>query len=146
MVSHICSCGYASACPQPWQFAGVFTSLSCFATSQMYRKHVGSDRTDSGNCLSGQVAGWTDRGRVFSDFSGLPLQLVYRIVVVVNACPFLWIRPFFSTTSGVYDTHKPVGCSCMCPLAKMDNNSSEDKSVASSQSVPVDMQKLIHNG
>jgi hypothetical protein len=77
--------------------------------------------------------------------SGLQLKACLRIVVIVNGGTHLWISLVYSTRSGVYAPHKPVGCSCMCLVEKMDKNSRCAKRRVFAQSVPVDMQKLIHN-
>jgi hypothetical protein len=72
-------------------------------------------------------------------------KLVYRIVVVVNDGAHLWINPVYSTRSNVYLPHKPVGQPCMCLVEKMDKNPRRAKCRVFAQSVPVDMQKLIHS-
>jgi hypothetical protein len=71
-------------------------------------------------------------------------KLVYRMMVIVNGVPHLWISRVYSTGSGVYVPHKPVGCSCMCLVEKLDKNWDRGKSRRFAQSIPVDMQKLIH--
>ena len=71
-------------------------------------------------------------------------KLVYRIVVVVNGTPHLWISRILSTTSSVYVAVNPVGYRCVCLREKMDKNPGKTKSGRSPQSVPVDMQMLIH--
>jgi hypothetical protein len=77
--------------------------------------------------------------------SGLQLKLIYKIVVIVNGGADLWISLVLSTRSGVYDPYKPVCCPCMCPVEKMDKIWHCAKKRVSAQSVPVDMQKLIHS-
>ena len=72
-------------------------------------------------------------------------KLVYRIMVIVNGTTLLWISLVLSTTSTVYGSHKPVGWSCMCFVAKLDKNRSCAKSPSSSQFVPVDIHTLIHS-
>jgi hypothetical protein len=72
-------------------------------------------------------------------------KLVYRIVVVVNEGAHLWISLLLSTRSGVYAPHKPVGLPCVCLREKMDKKSGCAKTACFAQSVPVDMQKLIHS-
>jgi hypothetical protein len=72
-------------------------------------------------------------------------KLVYRIVVIVNGGPHLWIRRVLSTRSTVYAPHKPVGLPCIFQVEKMDKKLPCAKSPAFAQSVPVDMQKLIHS-
>lgn len=71
-------------------------------------------------------------------------KLVYRIVVVVNGAAHLWISQVFSTTSNVYVCRNPVGYRCVCLREKMNKNRGCTKTVRSPQSVPVDMQMLIH--
>lgn len=71
---------------------------------------------------------------------------VYRMVVVVNDPHTLWINPVLLTRSNVYAPHKAVGHPCMCLVEKLDKIRPPSKKRASSQSVPVDMQTLIHNG
>nr|WP_314543833.1 hypothetical protein [uncultured Massilia sp.] len=71
-------------------------------------------------------------------------KLVYRIVVVVNGAPHLWISQVFSTTSNVYVRRNPVGYRCVCLREKMNKNPGCAKNGRSPQSVPVDMQMLIH--
>jgi hypothetical protein len=72
-------------------------------------------------------------------------KLVYRMIVIVNGVPPLWISRVFSTGSGVYAPYKPVGCPCMCLVEKLDKNWDLGKSRRFAQSIPVDMQKLIHS-
>jgi hypothetical protein len=72
-------------------------------------------------------------------------KLVYRMMVVVNGATLLWISRVFSTTSNVYGSHKPVGWSCMCLVAKLDKNRGCAKSRSSSHFVPVDIHTLIHS-
>jgi hypothetical protein len=71
-------------------------------------------------------------------------KLVYRIVVVVNSTTHLWISRILSTTSSVYVVVNPVGYRCVCLREKMNKNPGRAKSGRSLQSVPVDMQMLIH--
>jgi hypothetical protein len=66
-------------------------------------------------------------------------------VVVVNGAAHLWISPIFSTTSIVYVRRNPVGYRCVCLREKMDKNPDWAKNRRSPQSVPVDMQMLIHS-
>ena len=73
------------------------------------------------------------------------LKLVYKIVVIVNVGAHLWISLVFPTGSVVYAPHKPVGGACICQVEKMDKIRGGAKSRAFAQSVPVDMQKLIHS-
>ena len=73
-------------------------------------------------------------------------KLVYRIMVIVNDPLPLWINPVLSTRSGVYVPHKPVGRLCMCLVEKLDKIWRRGKKPRSSQSIPVDMQTLIHSG
>jgi hypothetical protein len=73
-------------------------------------------------------------------------KLVYRIVVIVNDPLALWISQVLSTRSDVYGAHKAVGCLCMCLMEKLDKISGCAEKPGSSQSVPVDMQTLIHSG
>jgi hypothetical protein len=70
---------------------------------------------------------------------------VYRIVVVVNGAPHLWIKAFMSTTSRAYAAYKEVGCHCMCLVGKLDNICVIANLFRSPHSVPVDMQMLIHS-
>lgn len=70
---------------------------------------------------------------------------VYRIVVIVNGGAHLWISRVLSTRSNVYGPHKPVGLPCMCLVEKMDKKSCCAKTGRFAQSVPVDMQTLIHS-
>jgi hypothetical protein len=70
----------------------------------------------------------------------------YRIVVVVNVGTHLWINPVFSTRSSVYAQYKAVGCHCICGVSKLDKISACGKNHVFAQSVPVDMQMLIHSG
>jgi hypothetical protein len=72
-------------------------------------------------------------------------KLVYRIVVIVNVGAHLWITMVLPTRSAVYAPHKAVGRPCICQVEKMDKNRRCGKSRAFAQSVPVDMQKLIHS-
>lgn len=72
-------------------------------------------------------------------------KLVYRIMVIVNGATLLWISRVFSTTSNVYGSHKPVGWSCMCLVAKLDKNPDRAKNRSSSHFVPVDIHTLIHS-
>ncbi|WP_371764095.1 hypothetical protein, partial [Massilia sp.] len=72
-------------------------------------------------------------------------KLVYRIMVIVNGATLLWISRVFSTTSNVYGSHKPVGWSCMCLVAKLDKNPDCAKNRSSSHFVPVDIHTLIHS-
>lgn len=72
-------------------------------------------------------------------------KLVYRMMVVVNGATLLWIIPVFSTTSNVYGSHKPVGWSCMCLVAKLDKKRGCAKNRSSSHFVPVDIHTLIHS-
>ena len=65
-------------------------------------------------------------------------------MVVVNTALILWIREFFSTTSGVYVGYKPVGRFCMRSTEKLDNFEPVRKSKGFAQSVPVDIHMLIH--
>lgn len=71
--------------------------------------------------------------------------LVYRIMVIVNGGTLLWISRVFSTTSNVYGPYKPVGCSCMCLVAKLDKNPDCAKNRSSPHFVPVDIHTLIHS-
>jgi hypothetical protein len=68
-----------------------------------------------------------------------------KIVVVVNGPPQLWTSLLFSTTSSVYGPHKAVNGVCICQLAKLDKFLHRADTRAFAQSVPVDMQKLIHS-
>lgn len=70
---------------------------------------------------------------------------VYKIVVVVNGGTLLWISQVFPTRSGVYVAYKPVGLPCVCLREKMNKNSRRAKRARSAQSIPVDIQKLIHS-
>lgn len=72
-------------------------------------------------------------------------KLVYRIIVIVNGATLLWISRVFSTTSNVYGSHKTVGWSCMCLVAKLDKNPDCAKNRSSSHFVPVDIHTLIHS-
>ena len=72
-------------------------------------------------------------------------KLIYRIMVIVNGSPLLWITQVLSTTSNVYGSHKAVGWSCMCLVAKLDKKSPCAKSRASPHFVPVDIHTLIHS-
>jgi hypothetical protein len=74
-----------------------------------------------------------------------PQMHVYRIVVVVNGMPLLWISLDSSTASKAYAAYKEVVCPCMCPLEKLDNISRSRDSVRFPHSVPVDIQMLIHS-
>jgi hypothetical protein len=74
-----------------------------------------------------------------------PQMHVYRIVVVVNGMPLLWISRDSSTASRAYGAYKRVVCPCMCPLEKLDNISRSRDSMRFPHSVPVDMQMLIHS-
>jgi hypothetical protein len=73
-------------------------------------------------------------------------KLVYRIVIVVNDPHPLWISQVLFTRSNVYVPHKAVRRPCMCLVEKLDKIRGRRKKQCSSQSVPVDMQTLIHNG
>ena len=72
-------------------------------------------------------------------------KLVYRMMVIVNGGALLWISRVFSTTSNVYGSHKAVGWSCMCLVAKLDKNPGCAKNRSSSHFVPVDIHTLIHS-
>ena len=72
-------------------------------------------------------------------------KLVYRIMVIVNGATLLWISRVLSTTSNVYGSHKAVGWSCMCLVAKLDKNPGCAKNRSSSHFVPVDIHTLIHS-
>jgi hypothetical protein len=71
-------------------------------------------------------------------------KTVYKIVVIVNGGALLWINLVLSTRSAVYVQHKPVGCSCMAWVGKLDKNLIFSKNTPSSHSVPVDIHTLIH--
>jgi hypothetical protein len=77
--------------------------------------------------------------------SGLQLKFKYWIVVIVNGGALLWISLVLSTRSAVYVPYKPVGRACMFLVEKMDKNRRRVKSRGSAQSVPVDMQTVIHS-
>jgi len=72
-------------------------------------------------------------------------KLVYRIVVIVNVDTHLWIKQVLSTRSSVYARHKAVGCHCICRVSKLDKILVCMKNHVFAQSVPVDMQMLIHS-
>lgn len=72
--------------------------------------------------------------------------LVYRIVVIDNVGTHLWIKLVLSTRSNVYAQHKAVGCHCICRVSKLDKILVCGKNHVFAQSVPVDMQMLIHSG
>jgi hypothetical protein len=63
---------------------------------------------------------------------------------MVNVGPLLWISSLLSTRSAVYVPHKPVGCSCMAWVGKLDKNLIYSKTTFSSHSVPVDIHTIIH--
>ena len=97
---------------------------------------------------------WHDRSRKFffgrfAAFKANPQvynqKLVYRMMVIVNGTTLLWISRVLSTTSTVYGSHKPVGWSCMCLVAKLDKNRGCAKNPSSSHFVPVDIHTLIHS-
>lgn len=78
--------------------------------------------------------------------SGLQPKSVYKDSSSVNNCPFLWISRLTDEKSSVYARYKPVICPCMFLVANLDNNRGRGKSRVFSQSVPVDIKKLIHSG
>ena len=78
--------------------------------------------------------------------SGLQPKSVYKDSSSVNNCPFLWISRLTDEKSSVYARYKPVICPCMFLVANLDNNRERGKSRVFSQSVPVDIKKLIHSG
>jgi hypothetical protein len=90
-------------------------------------------------CRNGKVPSPLGRSQVY------PQMHVYRIVVVVNGMPLLWISLDSSTASKAYGAYKGVVCSCMCSLEKLDNISRRGDSLRFPHSVPVDMQMLIHS-
>lgn len=65
---------------------------------------------------------------------------------MVNVVAQLWIKPVLSTRSNVYAQHKAVGCHCICWVSKLDKNRGCCKNDVFAQSVPVDIQMLIHSG
>ena len=69
-----------------------------------------------------------------------------KIVVVVNRAGFLWITDDFSTGSMTWMLYKQVACLCMAQELLLNKVSSVDKGGACTQSVPVDIQSLIHRG
>jgi hypothetical protein len=66
-------------------------------------------------------------------------------MVIVNGGTLLWISRVLSTTSNVYGSHKAVGWSCMCLVAKLDKKRGCAKYPSSPHFVPVDIHTLIHS-
>ena len=93
----------------------------------------------SSTIFSGRAAAFETNPQVYNQ------KLVYRMMIVVNGGTLLWISRVLSTTSNVYGSHKPVGWSCMCLVAKLDKNRACAKSPSSSHFVPVDIHTLIHS-
>jgi hypothetical protein len=149
-----------------WRAARRFRTFNPVDIQQIVHKAVGIERFLSrrrGFCWPWQpawptscgcrIANASEVGKFFFDRTaafGAGTQvynqkLVYRIMVVVNGATLLWISRIFSTTSNVYGSHKPVGWSCMCLVAKLDKKRGCAKSLASSHFIPVDIHTLIHS-
>lgn len=155
-VPHIRSCGYSAAYPQKDSKQGGWgcrkrawsTSSRCRGHERIRSRSIFlSGRT--GRCrrcvvaddknFFGRTAVFEARRQVYNQ------KLVYRMMVIVNGGALLWISRVFSTTSNVYGSHKAVGWSCMCLVAKLDKNPGCAKNRSSSHFVPVDIHTLIHS-
>jgi hypothetical protein len=140
----------------PVDMQGLIHNGSCFGLCMgagQGRRRLDDSRLARSKSFCAQVGSvaeagfFLDRVRAFKNARQVYKQkLVYRIVVIVNGTPHLWISQVLSTRSGVYGSHKPVGCPCICLKEKLDKIWPCAESRVFAQSVPVDMQKLIHSG
>lgn len=149
-LSHIRSCGYSSVCPQTGRFPCLHGKNQA-ARSRSQPGYSGNFtgvvdfflRPDASQSKPVEIRQAQRRKNVLRFTSK---KYVYRIVVMVNVGALLWINPLFSTRSAVYVQHKPVGCSCMALVGKLDKNLILHKTKLSSHSVPVDIHTFIHTG
>jgi len=76
---------------------------------------------------------------------GLQLNAVYKMIVIVNDAPLLWIRRLSREESSVYSTDNPVYFRAELLVMVLDKIFACAKRASSSQTAPVDIKYLIHS-
>lgn len=86
-----------------------------------------------------------DQKNFFFDASSVYNQDLYTtLVVVVNACTFLWTSRLTAKKSAVYAQNKPVHYSAKFLMANLDKIFACEKTSTFAQTIPVDIQHVIH--
>jgi hypothetical protein len=80
----------------------------------------------------------------FGSSLGLQPDLYTTLVVVVNACPFLWTSRLTRKKSNVYGPDKPVHWRAKFLVANLNKIFACAKKPSFAQSIPVDIKPVIH--
>ena len=90
-----------------------------------------------------QVQGEAEK-KISAALKGLQAKYVYKIVVTVNAAPFLWTRPLRPVKSSACEPYKAVQRRRVKRCEDLDKFLGSAKPIGSAQTLPVDIKNLIH--